>query len=59
MHVKNIMPDSHTFVAALRACSKIGDINTAYDVLQELKNHHFPVTEHIYNELIRTYGKAC
>lgn len=58
MHLENITPDSHTFVAALKACSQLGDINTANDILHEMKVKKFPLTEHVYNELIRTYGMA-
>ncbi len=58
MHLENITPDSHTFVAALKACSQLGDINTATDILHEMKLKKFPLTEHVYFELLRTYGKA-
>lgn len=33
MHVMNVAPDRHTFVAALKACSQLGDVKTAYDIL--------------------------
>ena len=33
MHLKNVMPDRHTYVAVLKACSQLGDVTTAYDVL--------------------------
>jgi pentatricopeptide repeat protein len=59
MHVHNVAPDRHTFVAALKACAQLGDVKTAYDVFQEMKIHGFPVTEHVYNELIRVYAGAC
>jgi|LauGreDrversion4_2_1035121.scaffolds.fasta_scaffold231434_1 pentatricopeptide repeat protein len=59
MHAHNIVPDRHTFVAVLKACSQLGDVKTAYDVLQEMKVHGFPMTEHVYNELIRVYAGAC
>jgi len=58
MHVHNVMPDRHTFVAALKACAQLGDVKTAFDILQELKIHGFPMTEHTYNELIRVYAGA-
>jgi pentatricopeptide repeat protein len=45
-------------VAALKACSMLGDVTTAYDILQEMKLKGFPMTEYIYNELIRVYGNA-
>lgn len=59
MHVHNVVPDRHTFVAALKACSQLGDVKTAFDILQEMKLHAFPMTEHVYNELIRVYAGAC
>jgi pentatricopeptide repeat protein len=34
-------------------------VKTAFDILQELKIHGFPMTEHTYNELIRVYAGAC
>lgn len=55
----NVAPDSHTFVAVLKACGKLGDVKTAFDVLQEMKVYGFPMTEHVYNELIRAYAGAC
>lgn len=33
MHVHNVMPDRHTFVAALKACAQLGDVKTAFDIL--------------------------
>lgn len=33
MGMKNIMPDRHTYVGVLKACAKLGDINSAYDAL--------------------------
>ena len=59
MQIKSIVPDEHTIVAVLKACSKLGDTQTAYDALQDLKIHNLPLTEHVYNGLIRTYAGAC
>lgn len=59
MKMKRITPDRHTFVAVLKACSQLGDVKTAYDILQEMKIHNFPMTEHVYNELIRVYAGAA
>lgn len=33
MHLKNIMPDRHTFVGVLKACSQLGDVKLAYEVI--------------------------
>ena len=59
MQIKGVTPDEHTYVAVFRATSKIGDIQTAYDALQDMKIHGFPMTEHVYNGLIRTYAGAA
>ena len=59
MQLKGILPDQHTYVAVLKACSKIGDTQTAYDALQDMKIHDFKMTEHVYNGLIRTYAGAA
>ena len=49
MHHKSIKPDSLTYNLVLKACSQIGDVTTAFDVLQEMKLNGFEPTEHIYN----------
>ena len=59
MQLKGIVPDEHTYVAVLRACAKIGDTQTAYDALQDMKIHGLKMTEHMYNGLIRTYAGAA
>lgn len=59
MQLKNIVPDEHTCVAVLRACAKLGDVQTAYDALKDMKMHGLPMTEHTYNGLIRTYAGAA
>lgn len=58
MHAKDIMPDRHTYVAVLKACAQLGDTQTAYDALQELKLRGLPVNEHIFNQLIKVYAGA-
>jgi pentatricopeptide repeat protein len=37
MHAKAIEPDQHTYVGVLKACATLGDLQTAYDVIHELK----------------------
>ena len=37
MHKEGVDPDNRTYVAVLKACAQIGDIQTAFDVLHELK----------------------
>lgn len=59
MQLKNVVPDNHTYVAVFRACSKIGDVQTAYDALQDMKTHGIKMSEHSYNGLIRTYAGAA
>ena len=53
------MPDNHTVVAVLKATSKLGDIQTANDALQDLKIYDLRMSEHVYNGLIRTYAGAA
>lgn len=59
MQLTQIEPDAHTFVAVFRACAKVGDVQTAYDALQDMRLRGFPLTEHSYNGLIRTYAGAA
>ena len=59
MQIKSIVPDSHTYVGVFRACAKLGDTQTAYDALQDMKIHGIAMTEHSYNGLIRTYAGAA
>ena len=59
MGAKNIQPDQVTYIAVLKACAQLGDIQTAFDVLQELKLNGNQVDEHVYNQLIRVYAGAC
>jgi pentatricopeptide repeat protein len=58
LHAKGITPDRHTFTGVLKACAQLGDTQTAYDTLQELKLRGEPVNEHIFNQLIRVYATA-
>ena len=59
MHAKNIPGDQVTYVAVLKACAQLGDIQTAYDALKELKMSNLKVNEHIFNQLIKVYAGAC
>ena len=59
MQLTQIEPDEHTHIAVFRACSKIGDVQTAYDALQDMKLKGFPMTVHAYNGLIKTYAGAA
>ena len=47
-----------TYVAVLKACAQLGDIQTAYDALKELKINNLQVNEHIFNQLIKVYAGA-
>jgi len=58
MHMKDIEPDQVTYVAVLKACAQLGDIQTAYDVLHELKLKQGIMNHHIFNQLIRVYAGA-
>jgi len=59
MHMKNIPGDQVTYVAVLRACAKLGDVQTAYDALLEMKNAGLKINEHIFNQLLKVYAGAC
>ena len=59
MHMKEIEPDQVTYVAVLKACAQLGDVQTAFDVLQELKLKQGIMNENIFNQLIRVYAGAC
>ena len=43
----------------LKACACLGDIQTAYDVLHELKLKGGIMNSNIFNQLIRVYAGAC
>jgi len=58
MNAKNIEPDMHTFVETLKACAHLGDTQTAYDVLQEMRLQGHEANIVIYNQLIRVYAQA-
>lgn len=58
MHAKAIKPDEHTYTLVLKACAQLGDVTTAYDVLQEMKLNQIEPNEHVYNQLIRVYAGA-
>jgi len=58
MHAKSIKPDKNTYTYVLKACAHLGDVNTAYDCLQEMKLNGFEPNENTYNQLIRVYAGA-
>lgn len=59
MKMKNIVPDSYTYVCVLRATAHLGDINTANEIIKEMKLMDLPMNEYICNGLIRTFGGAA
>ena len=59
MKMKNVMPDSYTYVCLLRATAHLGDINTANEIIKEMKLMNLPMNEYICNGLIRTYAGAA
>lgn len=59
MKMKKVLPDSYTYVCVLRATAHLGDINTANEVLKEMKLMDIPINEYICNGLIRTYSGAA
>lgn len=59
MKMKNVAPDSYTYVYVLRATSHLGDINTANEIIKEIKLMNIPINEYICNGLIRTFAGAA
>ena len=42
MIAKGVIPDQDTYVAALKACSNVGDVKSAYDIiLVKIKRKQF------------------
>jgi pentatricopeptide repeat protein len=58
MKLMGVKPDLYTYVGVLRATSFLGDINTANDVVKEIKLLGYQINEYICNGLIRTYAGA-
>lgn len=59
MRLLQIVPDQNTFVAVLKATGHTGDVQVAYEAIQEMKANELPMTIKIYDGLIRTYAGAC
>jgi pentatricopeptide repeat protein len=58
MKGEGIKPDMHTYVGVLRATTHLGDINTANDVVKEIKLLGYEINEYVCNGLMRTYAGA-
>eukprot|EP01017_Pseudomicrothorax_dubius_P039719 TRINITY_DN6127_c0_g1_i7.p1 TRINITY_DN6127_c0_g1~~TRINITY_DN6127_c0_g1_i7.p1 ORF type:complete len:302 (-),score=50.16 TRINITY_DN6127_c0_g1_i7:136-1041(-) len=54
-----VIPDSDSYVAVLKACAKIGDVKTAYNVLHYMRQQGLQPNVYIFNGLLRTYAGAC
>jgi len=59
MKTAMVKPDMHTFVGVLKACAQIGDINTANNVIKEIKLMGLELNEYIFAGLLKTYAGAC
>eukprot|EP01022_Parablepharisma_sp_SALTPOND_P028372 TRINITY_DN70869_c0_g1_i1.p2 TRINITY_DN70869_c0_g1~~TRINITY_DN70869_c0_g1_i1.p2 ORF type:complete len:345 (+),score=12.56 TRINITY_DN70869_c0_g1_i1:476-1510(+) len=59
MRYLQVVPDTMTFLAVLRATAKLGDLQTAYEAIQEMKAYEQPINRDIYESLIQTYAGAC
>ena len=59
MLMRSIPIDSDTVVHTLKACSTIGDVKTAFDVIRLMKENKIPENRYIYNQIIRVYAGAC
>jgi pentatricopeptide repeat protein len=53
-----IKPDIYTYNYVIRACTHLGDIDTANNTLKEMKLMNIKVNKYICNELLRVYGGA-
>jgi pentatricopeptide repeat protein len=49
MFAKQIAIDSDTVVHTLKACSQIGDLKTAFEVLNKMKDFKIEKNKYIYN----------
>jgi len=54
-----IEPDSDSIVAVLKATSATGNVKTAFNALQLMKERNLPMNRYVYTGLINTYAAAC
>lgn len=54
-----ITPDSRSFNAGLTACSRLGDIYTANELLTDMKQYDIEMDTSKYSLLFATYSEAC
>jgi len=59
MRALEIAPDNFTHRAVLKATAHLGDVQVAYEAIQEMKAYEIPVSLPIYELLIKTYAGAC
>ncbi|KRX00511.1 hypothetical protein PPERSA_06154 [Pseudocohnilembus persalinus] len=58
MKISSVNMDMDTYIHTLKACSNIGDVNTAYNVLQAMKENKVEPNKYVYNQLMRVYAGA-
>ncbi len=59
MALQGVNMDMDTFVHTLKACASGGDVKTAYNVLQTMRQKQFKPNKYIYNQMLRVYAGAC
>lgn len=59
MLMKGVPIDSDTIVHTLKACASIGDVKTAFEVLQLMKEKKITPNKYIYNQILKVYSGAC
>ena len=55
---KNIQPNDVIFQYTLYACSKLGNVKFAHDVLSQMKALNFQINSHHVHSIIKTYAVA-
>ena len=58
MKLNMVMPNDFTFQYLLKACSKLGDIDSSLKLLREMKAYHVSLNSAMNSHLISTYANA-
>ncbi|EGR33964.1 pentatricopeptide repeat domain protein [Ichthyophthirius multifiliis] len=58
MKITGINPDQDTFVHLFKACDNAGDVKTAYDAIQIMKNNNIQLNQYILNSSLKVYSGA-
>ena len=55
---EGMQPDMDTYIVTQSACDKVGDVKTAFDIVQYIKKDGLEMNKYIYTGLIKTYAGA-